>query len=107
MSFKKENLPNRETYSNTTPPDLRQFRRRACAQENSLQKATLLAMLPADTGIGRYFHNLDINSWEIVSFSAYTKEACISIINPKGNKTISIIVPQITNDGKKNNVPYG
>ena len=107
MSFKKENLPNRETYSNTTPPDVVQFRRRACAQDASLQKATLLAMLPADTGIGKYFHGLNINSWEIVSFSAYTKEACISIINPKGNKTISIIVPQVTNDGKKNNVPYG
>jgi hypothetical protein len=83
------------------------FRKRGCMASERLQKATLLAMLPSDTGVGRYIHSLDLSNWEIASFSPYSKEVCVSLINEKGNKTISLIVPQLTNDGIKNNVPFG
>lgn len=99
--LRPENRPSGQANANRR--DVRQFRRRACLADHRLQKATLLACLPTDK-LKDFFNGLDDSKWHIVSFSPYTKEVCVTFTTDFGNRTISVILPQISSSGIKGEV---
>ena len=71
-----------------------QVRRRGCAHNQRLSKVTFLAMLPDNTK--EYFEGLSDSDWEIYSFNVYTREACVQLHAPSGDRMVSYILPAVT-----------
>lgn len=82
-----------------------QFRRRACTVTNTrLSKATLLAMLgpPPDpdqqfsSNPSRAFFEKIENPWEITSFNPVTRQVCVKITTPNGDRTTTVTLPELS-----------
>ena len=98
--LRPENRPSGSVNANRR--DVRQFRRRACLADHRLRKVTLLAMLSDKQK--ELFNKLDDSKWDIVSFSPYTREVCVTFTTDSGNRTISVILPHLSSSGIKGEV---
>lgn len=92
---------------------MRQIRREACQNVQSLNKQSLLAMI-ANTFIPKYklvnqtggevtfqeeshfLASLDENDWSIQSFNPLTREVCVLVTTPSGSRIISITIPNVS-----------
>ena len=70
------------------------FRRRACQGKARLAKETLLAYLTDGSKTKDLFLSMDINDWEITSFTPDNREVCILFLNDSRDITTTVILPE-------------
>lgn len=69
-----------------------EFRRRACTSGDRISKITTIAFAPTDTAA--YLASIDIDTWEVTSFNAQTREVCITVTTPGGFRDFTVTLVQ-------------
>jgi hypothetical protein len=78
--------------------------RRACTSTQLIPKATFLTMLGPDparnggvtTATRAYFEGLEDNQWSIISFNTATRDTCVQVTSPVGQRLMTITLPPLT-----------
>ena len=74
---------------------IHKFKKRACQDNDSIPKVTLIAIFPEGSRTQAFFRSLEDDAWNIVSYDANTREVCIELITASGNRLISVTLPEI------------
>ena len=69
------------------------IRKRGCTNLQRLSQTSFLTMVQDTTRA--YFESIDPNDWEIRSFDTITREVCITLHTPSGDRLISYTVAPI------------
>jgi len=70
--------------------------RTACYNSQRLSQKALIAMLPTETHMKKFFEGLEEDAWEIISFDPKTRLVCIKTITPSGDRFLAVTVPVVS-----------
>jgi len=73
-----------------------QFYRTACFNSQRLSQTALIATLPTETKMKEFFENLDPAKWQIISFDPPTRQVCIKLITPSGDRYLGVTIPVVS-----------
>lgn len=76
----------------------RQIIKHACGGNQRISQKTLLAMIQ-DTSFYALLSKIDPALWKIMSFDPMSREVCVKLTAPSGDRMISIKVPLIDTNG--------
>jgi len=89
--------------------------RRACTAQQTIPKATFLAMLGPPPGKSfntqeevsssptrAYFESLEDDQWRIISFNPETRVTCVQLASPSGQRLLSVTLPALSASKDRN-----
>ena len=72
---------------------------RKCQSHETINKKTVIAMLPAGSGTRTFLESLDDDAWTVFAFNSQTREVCINIDNENVGYTgvnLTVTLPELT-----------